>query len=367
MLHFFFLGLFQSLLTAIVLLRRTNKRPADLFLVLLVVCFAFHFLTSFLLYELVSNTYFRKGFMNFTLLTYGPLMLIFARKSRGEQDTSSKRYWWLLAPAVAWSVPYFAILGFWMAGSFSDYTYLQVYNRSLLIVMGPLNILCFLGAMRIARTCLAEEPETSNIIRLTSITGLVSVIFCLGISLYAIARDIPFGLFQQVLRSIGASSMLIVCLAVTRYALLADRSRVFSIRSPKTPKPAQLNKERQKEIYDQLAQKVKEERLFLDPDLNMEKLVAATGYSRHQVSEVLNQYADISFYPFINRFRVEQVCEQMKKVALKTGGMPSLNMLDLSYACGFKSKSSFNEYFRRFTGQTPSEYWNKLNVKEKKA
>jgi AraC-like DNA-binding protein len=97
----------------------------------------------------------------------------------------------------------------------------------------------------------------------------------------------------------------------------------------------------------------------------MEKLTAATGYSRHQISEVLNQYADISFYPFVNRFRVEQVCTQMKKAAEKDS-TPSLNMLELSYACGFKSKSSFNEYFRRFTGETPSQHWSNLQLKEKK-
>ena len=79
----------------------------------------------------------------------------------------------------------------------------------------------------------------------------------------------------------------------------------------------------------------------------------------------MNQYADTSFYPFVNRFRVEQVCSQMKKAAAKDS-ISSLNMLELSYACGFKSKSSFNEYFRRFTGETPSQYWGNLHMKGKK-
>ncbi len=63
----FFLGLFQALMTAFILMKKANKRPADIFLMMLVICFSLHFLASFLLYELVSNTYFRKGFMNFTL------------------------------------------------------------------------------------------------------------------------------------------------------------------------------------------------------------------------------------------------------------------------------------------------------------
>jgi transcriptional regulator GlxA family with amidase domain len=150
---------------------------------------------------------------------------------------------------------------------------------------------------------------------------------------------------------------------------MIDRPRVLAFpQEPPPPvktRPAQMTRERQQEIYEKLVEKVEQERLYLDPDFNMEKLTAATGYSRHQISEALNQYADISFYPFVNRFRVEQVCAHMKKAAAKDSST-SLNMLELSYACGFKSKSSFNEYFRRFTGDTPSQYWSNLHVGEKK-
>jgi transcriptional regulator GlxA family with amidase domain len=55
----------------------------------------------------------------------------------------------------------------------------------------------------------------------------------------------------------------------------------------------------------------------------------------------------------------------MKKAAAKDN-LSSLNMLELSYACGFKSKSSFNEYFRRFIGETPSQYLSNLQLTEKK-
>ncbi len=364
MLYFFFLGLFQSLMTTVILIRKVNKRPADIFLLLLAISFVIHSLTSFLLYELVSNPYFRKGFMNFTLLTYGPLTYMYARKSKNELQTVSS-LWWLLTPAIIWSIPYFAILGLWVVHSFFDFTYLQLYNRSLLIVMGPLNVICFISALRIGSKLPAGQSAITNLIRIICITGLASIIFCLSLSFYIISNDIAFGLFHQIVRTVGVLGLLTVCLAIARHAVIDDRPRVIAIHSPAKMPRAELSKERLKEIYDQLADKVKQERLFLDPDLNMEKLTMATGYSRHQISEVLNQYADVSFYTFINRFRVEQVCEQMKKVSSKTT-TSSVNMVDLSYACGFKSKSTFNEYFRRFTDQTPSQYWGKLSLKEKK-
>lgn len=366
MLYFFFLGLFQSLLAAVLLVRRANRRPADLFLLLLVLSFALHFLASFLLYEYVGNAYFRRGFMNFTLLTYGPLLLMYARKNKTELENASTR-WWLLAPVLIWAIPYFIILGLLLAGSFFNVTYLEIYNRSLVAAMAPLNVACFLGAMRISHTYPPEEMAIKNLIRIISVIGIAGVLFCFALSFYVIASNIPFGLFQEVVRSIGAVALLVICLAIARYALIGDRPKVLAFSSPPArPRPAQMTRERQKGIYDKLVEKVNQERLYLDPDLNMEKLTAATGYSRHQVSEVLNQYADTSFYPFVNRFRVEQVCTQMKKAATKDS-ISSLNMLELSYACGFKSKSSFNEYFRRFTGETPSQYWSNLQIGEKKS
>jgi AraC-like DNA-binding protein len=365
-LYFFFLGLFQSLVAAVLLARRAKHRPADLFLLLLAICFAVHFLASFLLYQYVDNAYFRRGFMNFTLLTYGPLLLMYARKNKAELETASTR-WWLLAPVLIWAIPYFLILGLWLAGSFVDVIYLQIYNRSLVVVMAPLNVVCFVAAMRISRTFPAEQIAIKKLIRIISITGIASVLFCLSLCFYVIFKDIPFGLFQEVVRSIGSVAVLSICLMIARYAVIGgERPRVLAFpSSPAKPRPAQMTKERQKEIYDKLVDKVSQDRLYLDPDFNMEKLTAATGYSRHQISEVLNQYADMSFYPFVNRFRVEQVCAQMKKAAAKDS-MSSLNMLELSYACGFKSKSSFNEYFRRFTGETPSQYLGNLHMKEKK-
>lgn len=365
MLYFFFLGLFQSVLAAVLLIRRAKRRPADLFLLLLVLCFAVHFLASFLLYEFAGNAFFKKAFMNFTLLTYGPLILMFARKNKADLESASPR-WWLFAPVLIWAIPYFIILGLWLAGSFFDIRYLQIYNRSLIAVMAPLNLACFIAAIRISRTYPAEQKIIKNLVRIISGIGIAGVLFCLALSLYVAANNIPFGLFQQVVRSIGAGALVAICLIIARYALISDRTRVLAFPSaPARSRPAQMSRERQQEIYDKLVDKVNQDRLYLDPDLNMEKLTAATGYSRHQVSEVLNQYADISFYPFINRFRVEQVCAQMKKAAVKDN-LSSLNMLELSYACGFKSKSSFNEYFRRFTGETPSQYWSNLHLKEKK-
>jgi len=40
----------------------------------------------------------------------------------------------------------------------------------------------------------------------------------------------------------------------------------------------------------------------------------------------------------------------------------TMNMMDIYVQCGFSSSSSFNEWFKKITGKTPSEYKEQLQV-----
>jgi AraC-like DNA-binding protein len=39
---------------------------------------------------------------------------------------------------------------------------------------------------------------------------------------------------------------------------------------------------------------------------------------------------------------------------------PNMNMMDIYVQCGFASSSSFNEWFKKITGKSPSEYKDQL-------
>lgn len=94
-------------------------------------------------------------------------------------------------------------------------------------------------------------------------------------------------------------------------------------------------------------------RMFTDADPTPDKLAAAIGINKYHLSETLNSYACKTFYQFINELRIERAIQQMQFMSSKA--LP-VNVLTLAFDCGFKAKSSFNQYFKKITGVTPAAY-----------
>ena len=94
-----------------------------------------------------------------------------------------------------------------------------------------------------------------------------------------------------------------------------------------------------------------EKRPYLDPELTLSQLAKDLSMSRSHLSQLINDGIGDNFYDFINKYRVEQVKKLMVDPQAE-----KYNMLGLALEAGFKSKSTFNLIFKRFTGLTPTEY-----------
>jgi AraC-like DNA-binding protein len=93
------------------------------------------------------------------------------------------------------------------------------------------------------------------------------------------------------------------------------------------------------------------EKPHLDPEIGLSALAAEAGMQPGELSRVINEAAGMNFYDFVNAYRVE---EAKRLLADQCHGERSV--LDIAYSAGFKSKSTFNECFRKFTGLTPKAY-----------
>ena len=93
------------------------------------------------------------------------------------------------------------------------------------------------------------------------------------------------------------------------------------------------------------------DRLFAQPDLTLAQLAAATGSTPHQLSEVLNRYARVTFHDLINRRRVEDVKTQLLDPASER-----FTIEGIGASAGFGSRSALYAAFRRLEGTTPTAF-----------
>jgi AraC-like DNA-binding protein len=104
-------------------------------------------------------------------------------------------------------------------------------------------------------------------------------------------------------------------------------------------------------LKKKLLSHMEDDKPFLNPELTLTDLAKQVAISRNQLSQVINTGVGDNFYNFINKYRVEEVKELIKKDASKL-----YTILSLANDAGFNSKSSFNNIFKKMTGLTPSEY-----------
>jgi AraC-like DNA-binding protein len=90
---------------------------------------------------------------------------------------------------------------------------------------------------------------------------------------------------------------------------------------------------------------------YRDPDLTLPALAERLDATPHKLSEVLNSELSQTFYDFVNGYRVEEVRRR-----LAAPDSRHLSVLTLAMDAGFASKSTFNQVFKKQTGQTPSTY-----------
>lgn len=103
--------------------------------------------------------------------------------------------------------------------------------------------------------------------------------------------------------------------------------------------------------WQRLIVAMEQDKLYLDPELNLEKLAEHTGLSTRQISGLLNQYRAINFNGFVNHYRVQEY-----KLRLTTSSLSKFTMAGLALECGFSSPATFQRIFKQSTGMSPTVF-----------
>lgn len=111
-----------------------------------------------------------------------------------------------------------------------------------------------------------------------------------------------------------------------------------------TPKQIEMYKK-------QLTTLLQAEKPYLNPQVSLAELSEKLSISTKNLSQVINQSFDKSFFDFINTYRIKEVQQILEDTEDE-----KLTVLEAMYDAGFNSKSSFNTAFKKETGLTPTEF-----------
>ena len=187
------------------------------------------------------------------------------------------------------------------------------------------------------------------------IYGAISIIYVvqfeLDINLGFKAELIPYALFVVFVAFIGFFGI--------RYQgiFTTEKTKNIELVEPQEENKYQksgLKDAEAETLHQQMCSLMEKEKPYLEPKLSLGQLAEMLGVAANKLSQVINQYEEKNFYDFVNGYRVQEFIVRAQNDKNK-----NLNLLGIAYGSGFNSKSSFNQVFKKFMGETPTSYLRK--------
>jgi AraC-like DNA-binding protein len=147
-------------------------------------------------------------------------------------------------------------------------------------------------------------------------------------------------------------------MSITDYYDVPDIARPTELDRMTSPKAqglkyakSGLSNEQLLEYKLRLEKIMRTKREYLRSDLTLPKLAEAINCSVNHLSQVINSGCGMSFFDYVNQFRVEHA-----KGLLSNLDGRSDAVLNVAFTVGFNSNSAFYAAFKKCVGQTPAQY-----------
>ena len=98
---------------------------------------------------------------------------------------------------------------------------------------------------------------------------------------------------------------------------------------------------------------------YMDSDLTLDKLAMHCNMSRNELSAAINDLFAKNFFDFVNGYRIDAFVKSYPDQKVED---TATTFIEVAYAVGFNSKSSFNRAFKKHFNQTPSSFFKEVKV-----
>lgn len=289
-----------------------------------------------------------------TILLFGPwLYSYFHRLFLQKSDTSPIRVW-EYTPALL-----NALFFLWTLSVDLEY-FIELYQgetfRYIFFAVeagGIISLFVYLFQIsRLIYTYLRVKDQQISFPQTALPFAMIVVGFLATIGLLWVVSFISVYIFQTYLPVLNYSTFWIA-IPILTYLI-----GYYSLRQPEIfrvfvrPKDTQVKRDRIDPVTVQRLKKrlqfyMEEEHVYLQDDLTLKKLADMIDTSPNNLSWLLNQVYQTTFYKYVNKYRVQSFVRRVKNREYE-----SKTLLGLAFASGFSSKSAFNAPFKAETGFT---------------
>lgn len=323
-----------------------------------------------MIFALINSRVLEMYSFQFITFTYGPLLYLYVRFMT---DPVRRFNWLSLLHFIPFIVFFTVSVIFRSVPLVRDLRAFFVPDKfiSLRIVYG----ICFFLSITIYSTLSfieigRHQRNLKNLVSFTSKVITLNWLKIVSISFYAayfilfilgglnmIGNYIPFDPYFIIFGFIAIFSFVYSFYGIKQPVIFGEEVLVESEEKRETEKYSRsgLKDDQADEYLRSLITFMEEKKPFLERDLTIHDLSSLTDIPRHYITQVLNEKYGRNFFTFINEYRVKEV--------IKMFSDPKFNhytILAIAFDAGFNSKTTFNSIFKSQTGQTPSDYREKL-------
>ncbi len=371
------LGIVQGLIIAIALFLNMKKRPALIMLALLVLVLVWHHLQSISIYL----NFFRE-FPHFygadlgSLFLIGPLFYLYIKLVTSENGKLVKWDWLHTIPFFATIIAHPVIfmpgaekvelILDWLTAIRYDNPHLrQVFllDDIIFILESIHMIVYFVLAITLLKTYANQRKQFVSSLHHPHYQWL-TLISVFVICVIAISFILQKTLYLQLkyyyysLDYIYILPMTIFIYVIGFYALKSPLLFAHNLDFKKI-----TSKYSSSSLTDNQAEKYKEqietylanEKPYLNPEITLPEIAEAMGLPPNHLSQVINDKFGLNFFDLINKYRIEEVKRRFEDDNYKND-----KLLKIAFESGFNNKVSFNRYFKKLEGETPSTYRKKI-------
>ena len=102
-------------------------------------------------------------------------------------------------------------------------------------------------------------------------------------------------------------------------------------------------------VMEKLTDLMETEYIYRNSAITLQSLSNSLEINSNRLSQVLNEKLGVNFRSYLNRYRIEEAKELLTE-------NHEMTVLEIAFAVGFNSKSTFNTTFTSVTGVTPTGY-----------